>query len=140
MDEKKEDKDIEIDGKKIEMIPALGERPPLEDVIRMVEIIPPRDKQQAIKVVEFLQGIESAWRIRAKDDPTLELVEEKENLAVVRTKPDGSKELRYVRVKGPHATLYVDATELANLIALGLVQDVPVVGVEMKKEDQEAGK
>jgi len=58
----------------------------------------------------------------------------------VRTKPNGSKELRYVRMKGPRATLYVDATELANLIALGLVQDVPVVGVEMKNEDKDTGK
>ncbi len=140
MDEPREKNDIAMDGKKIEMIPALDERPALDDVIRIVEVIPPRDKQEAEKVVQFLQGIETAWRIRAKDDKTLEIVEEKENLAVVRTKPDGSKELRYVRMKGPHATLYVDATELANLIALGLVQDVLVVGVEMKPEEREAGK
>lgn len=140
MDEQKDSKDIAIDGKKIEMIPALDERPPLEDAIRMVEVIPPRDKPGSDKVIEFLQGIETAWRIRVKDDKTLEIVEEKENLAVVRTKPNGSKELRYVRMKGPRATLYVDATELANLIALGLVQDVPVVGVEMKNEDKDTGK
>ena len=140
MDEQKDSKDIAIDGKKIEMIPALDERPPLDDVIRMVEVIPPRDKPGSDKVIEFLQGIETAWRIRVKDDKTLEIVEEKENLAVVRTKPNGSKELRYVRMKGPRATLYVDATELANLIALGLVQDVPVVGVEMKNEDKDTGK
>lgn len=140
MDEQKDSKDIAIDGKKIEMIPALDERPPLEDAIRMVEVIPPRNKPGSDKVIEFLQGIETAWRIRVKDDKTLEIVEEKENLAVVRTKPNGSKELRYVRMKGPRATLYVDATELANLIALGLVQDVPVVGVEMKNEDKDTGK
>ena len=140
MDEPNDKNKIVMDGKKIEMIPRLDERPPLEDVIRMVEVIPPRDKHEAAKVVEFLRGIEAAWRIRAKDDKTLEIVEEKENLAVVRTKPDGSRELRYVRMKGPHATLYVDTTELANLIALGLVQDVPVVGVEMRSEEREAGK
>lgn len=140
MDEKKDGKDIEIDGKKIEMIPALDQRPPLEDVIRIVEVIPPKDKQEAAKIAEFLRGVETAWRIRAKDDPTLTIFEEMDKLAVVRTKPDGSKELRYVRVKGPRATLYVDATELANLIALGLVRDVPVVGVEMKRDDKDAAK
>jgi hypothetical protein len=140
MDEKKDGKDIKFDGKNIEMIPALDARPPLEDVVRIVEVIPPKDKQEAAKVMQFLQGIEAAWHIRAKDDPALEIIEEKENLAVVRTKPNGSKELRYVRTKGPRATLYVDATELANLITLGLVQDVPVVGVEVRKEGQDAGK
>jgi hypothetical protein len=133
-------KEIEIDGKKVEMIPALEQRPPLEDVIRVVEVVPPKDKREAAKVVEFLQGIEAAWHIRAKDDPTLEIIEEKANLAVVRTKPDGGKELRYVRMKGPGATLYVDARELANLIALGLVQDVPVVGVEVKQDGQDSAK
>lgn len=119
---------LSVKDQEVELLPSLEERPPLGKVIREVVIPKPRDSEEAEKTAQFLVGIEQAWRARAKDDPNLSIHEDKGRLAVVYSRSDGKKELRYLRDLGLTATLYCDETELANLVALGLVKDVPVVG------------
>jgi len=131
-EEEKKDR-LKIGASEVELIPALDERPPLSDVVRAVEVSAPKGKLEVAQVEKFLLGIEQAWRLRAKDDSSITIHEDKGHLAVVRTKADGTKELRYLREPGLRATLYCDTRELANLVALGLVRDIAVLGVEPKE-------
>jgi hypothetical protein len=114
-------------GREAVLKPELAARPPLEPVVAAVRLVAPWwPGARRRKTIQFLDALLAAFRVRARDEPELEIVEEGERVVVRRTLGEGRTELRYERESRTRGTFYCDHRELENLYALGILKGAAV--------------
>lgn len=119
---KKDDEGKERDLKKIEIKAELEERPPLGPVVEEIHVIvPKRPRNERKQTLKFLEGLETAYAVRAKDgEVRFEVV--KGDIRIYRTLDDGTEEMRYYRKGKERAIIFCDERELDNFRILGLIK------------------
>ncbi|UCH78404.1 MAG: hypothetical protein JSU81_00205 [Candidatus Coatesbacteria bacterium] len=114
-------------GREAVVKPELEARPPLEPVVAAVRLVAPWwPGAQRRKTIQFLDALLAAFRVRARDEPDLEVVEEGARVVVRRTLGEGRTEVRYERESRTRGTFYCDHRELENLYALGILKGARV--------------
>ncbi len=109
-------------GRKIEIKPELDERPAMETAVAEVHLnapFYPPFQRKAMK--QFIQSLLAAYRVRAVGEPDLMIIEDGEQIIVLRTLPDVEDEVRFRRLTPSKAIMYCDERELENLRVLGVL-------------------
>jgi len=114
-------------GRQAVLKPELKERPPLGTVVAVVRFAAPWWRGAVRrKIAKFLDGLIAAFRIRARDEPDLTIIEEGHKVVVRRRLGGGRGEVRLERGGRARGTLYCDQRELENLYALGILAGAEV--------------
>ncbi|MGQ9706943.1 MAG: hypothetical protein ACUVWP_08120 [bacterium] len=101
---------------------TLEERPPLEPVIESVQIIFPNGPPEVRdKVLKFLSGLESAFKVRERDVEVI--FEIKGDYLEIYRMVGENREIRYQRWGSERAILHCDSREYENLKILGLIKE-----------------
>lgn|GEM_PF-6396593 len=126
-----------VDGINLNLIPCEN-LPALGEIVAEVNIVVPASpfkKRQA--TLEFLAGIEKAFGVRSALEGELFLEDLSDGgIVIKRRKQDGDMEIKYIRTNLNEATLYCDARELKNLVALGFLPLEQVLETLKKQENK----
>lgn len=114
-------------GRQAVLKPELEHRPPLGPVVAVVRFSAPWWRGTARRrVAKFLDGLVAAFRIRARDEDGLTVIEEGRRVVVRRRLGGGRDEVRLERDGRARGTLHCDRRELENLHALGVLAGAKV--------------
>jgi len=114
-------------GREAVLKPELAARPLLGPVVAAVRLVAPWwPGPRRRKTIQFLDALLAAFRLRAADEPELEIVGEGARVVVRRTMGEGRTEVRFERESRSRGTLYCDHRELENLYALGILKGAAV--------------
>jgi len=119
---KKDREKDKVDEKKIEVRAELDERPAMGPVVEEVHVIIPKSpKDLREKTLKFLEGIEIAYAVRARDGE-IKFEVKRGEVRIFKELEDGTREMRYYRKDKEYGIIFCDEREYANLRSLGLIK------------------